>query len=62
MLGGLAYLSVLILVTLICELKNNLIKFISKRGDSFEVQLGDMINLLSKFVSQETLAPTLMDN
>lgn len=43
-------------------IKNNLIKFISKRGDSFEVQLGDMINLLSKFVSQETLAPTLMDN
>jgi len=43
-------------------IKNNLIKFITKKGESFEVQLGDMVDLLSKFVSQEILAPTLMDN
>lgn len=43
-------------------IENNLIKFIPKKGEPFEVQLGEMIDLLSKFVSSEVLAPTLMDN
>jgi len=43
-------------------IKNDLIKFIPKKGDPFEVQLGEMIDLLSKFVSQDMLAPALMDN
>lgn len=43
-------------------IENNLIKFITKKGETFEVQLGEMIDLLSKFVSSEVLAPTLMDN
>lgn len=43
-------------------IKNDLIKFIPKKGKPFVLQLGEMIDLLSKFVSQDILAPTLMDN
>lgn len=43
-------------------IENNLIKFVTKKGETFEVQLGEMIDLLSKFVSSDVLAPTLMDN
>lgn len=43
-------------------IKKDLIKFIPKKGKPFEVQLGEMVDLLSKFVSQDILAPTMMDN
>ena len=43
-------------------IKNDLIKFIPKSKKPFVIQLGEMVDLLSKFVSQDVLAPTLMDN
>lgn len=43
-------------------IKDNLIKFIPKGGKAFEVNLGDLINLLAKHVNSDVLAPAIMQN
>lgn len=43
-------------------IKENLIKFIPKGGNAFEVALPDLISLLAKHVSTDVLAPAIMQN
>lgn len=44
------------------SISDGLIKFIPKEGRPFEIQLGDLINMLAKHVNSDVLAPAMMHN
>jgi hypothetical protein len=43
-------------------IKKNLLKFIPKTNKPFEISLNNMVGILSKHVSSETIAPVLLEN
>lgn len=43
-------------------IKKNLIKFVPKTNEPFEISLRNIIDILSKHVSTEVLAPTMLEN